>query len=54
MIAYLDASVVLRVLLEQENPLAEWELLQEGACFATHDNQLAAAARAMQFEVIGA
>ena len=32
MIAYLDASVVLRVLLKQANSLAEWELLHEGVC----------------------
>ena len=32
MIAYLDASVVLRILLKQANPLAEWGELHDGIC----------------------
>lgn len=32
MIAYLDASVVLRVLLKQANSLMEWERLHNGVC----------------------
>lgn len=30
MIAYLDSSVVLRIILGQNNPLAEWDDLHEG------------------------
>ena len=32
MIAYLDSSVILRIILEQENPLAEWHELHQGIC----------------------
>ncbi|HEX6101322.1 MAG TPA: PIN domain-containing protein [Thermoanaerobaculia bacterium] len=32
MIAYLDSSVVLRIILNQENRLAEWDDLHEGIC----------------------
>lgn len=32
MIAYVDSSVVLRIILKQEKPLAEWEELREGLC----------------------
>jgi predicted nucleic acid-binding protein len=31
-IAYLDSSVVLRVILKQANPLAEWDDLHRGIC----------------------
>ena len=32
MIAFLDSSVVLRIILEQPAPLAEWNDLHEGIC----------------------
>ena len=58
MTAYLDASVILRVVLGQGGALREWRRIRRGVASAlalgTHDEALAVAARAHGVRVLGA